>query len=199
MVCGFWIRRTAASSSRPVWPNTENGWPPKRVEPRRLCHVVLNTAQFEQIVASTPTSWVSAFRTGTENQMAFLRCSRKHHVISFNRADHASVNHVAYMMADVDGVMRGLSNLRAHGQEPDWGPGRHGPATIFSVITKTPWVTSPSTPATWTTSTTKPPTKPPSGGGSPNRSTMGYRGAAQRRYPEGDGGRSRSRVGRDEL
>lgn len=65
--------------------------------------------------------------------MAFLRCGRKHHVLSFNRAPHASVNHVAYVMANVDGVMTGLANLRAHGREPDWGPGRHGPGNnIFA-------------------------------------------------------------------
>ena len=116
----------------------ETGWPPKRVEPRRLCHVVLNTAQFEQIVDFYTD--VLGFRVSdwSENQMAFLRCSRKHHVISFNRADHASVNHVAYMMADVDGVMRGLSNLRAHGQEPDWGPGRHGPGNNIFCYYKDP-------------------------------------------------------------
>ncbi|MDE2712285.1 MAG: VOC family protein, partial [Acidobacteriota bacterium] len=68
-----------------------------------------------------------------EDRMAFLRCSRKHHVLAFSRADHASVNHVAYVMANVDGVMTGLANLRARGQEPGWGPGRHGPGNnIFA-------------------------------------------------------------------
>ena len=73
-----------------------------------------------------------------ENQLAFLRCDRKHHVIAFNRADHASVNHVAYVMANVDGVMRGLANLRARGQEPVWGPGRHGPGNNIFCYFKDP-------------------------------------------------------------
>ena len=104
-----------------------NGWSAKRVEPLGLCHVVLNTARFDLVVEFYTD--VLGFRVSdwNENQMAFLRCNRKHHVIAFNRADHASVNHVAYRMANVDGVMRGLSNLRARGQEPVWGPGRHGP------------------------------------------------------------------------
>lgn len=103
-----------------------NGWSVKRLGPRRLCHVVLNTAQFDPIVGFYTD--VLGFRVSdwNENQMAFLRCNRKHHVIAFNRAAHASVNHVAYVMPNVDGVMRGLTNLRNRGQEPDWGPGRHG-------------------------------------------------------------------------
>ena len=113
-----------------------NGWSAGRVEPRRLCHVVLNTAQFDQVVGFYTD--VLGFRVSdwNEHQMAFLRCNRKHHVVAFNRADHASVNHVAYVMANVDGVMRGLSDLRARGREPDWGPGRHGPGNnIFCYYT----------------------------------------------------------------
>ena len=115
-----------------------NGWVSKTVQPRRLCHVVLNTAKFEQIVQFYTD--VLGFRVSdwNEDQMAFLRCDQKHHVIAFNRADYASVNHVAYVMASVDGVMRGLSNLRARGQEPDWGPGRHGPGNNIFCYYKDP-------------------------------------------------------------
>ena len=104
-----------------------NGWSAGRVEPRRLCHVVLNTARFDRIVAFYTE--VLGFRVSDwiEDRMAFLRCGRKHHVLAFHRAPYASVNHVAYVMANVDGVMTGLANLRARGHEPDWGPGRHGP------------------------------------------------------------------------
>ena len=115
-----------------------NGWSAKGAGPRRLCHVVLNTARFDQVVKFYTA--VLGFRVSdwNENQMAFLRCSRKHHVIAFNRLDHASVNHVAYVMANVDGVMRGLSNLRGRGQEPDWGPGRHGPGNNIFCYYKDP-------------------------------------------------------------
>ena len=109
-----------------------------RVGPRRLCHVVLNTARFDPIVEFYTD--VLGFRVSDwiENQIAFLRCNRKHHVIAFSRADHASVNHVAYLMANVDGVMRGVSSLRARGQEPDWGPGRHGPGNNIFCYFKDP-------------------------------------------------------------
>ena len=115
-----------------------DGGSAKGVGPLRLCHVVLNTARFDQAVEFYTE--ILGFRVSdcNENQMAFLRCNRKHHVLAFNRADHASVNHVAYVMASVDGVMRGLSNLRVLGQEPDWGPGRHGPGNNIFCYYKDP-------------------------------------------------------------
>lgn len=115
-----------------------NGWSADRVEPCRLCHVVLNTAQIDLIVEFYTDVLGFCVSDWIENQMVFLRCNRKHHVIAFNRADHASVNHVAYVMANVDGVMRGLANLRARGQEPDWGPGRHGPGNNIFCYFKDP-------------------------------------------------------------
>ena len=95
--------------------------------PRRLCHVGLNTSCFEQIVEFYTDALGFRVSDWIESQMVFLRCGRRHHAIVFNRADHASVHHVAYVMANVDDVMKGVSNLRARGQEPAWGPGRHGP------------------------------------------------------------------------
>ncbi|MDE3000381.1 MAG: VOC family protein [Gemmatimonadota bacterium] len=97
------------------------------VAPRGLCHVGLNTRWFEKVVAFYTD--ILGFRVSDriEDRMAFLRCGRRHHVIVLSRGDYASVNHVAYVMANVDDVMRGVSNLRAMGHEPAWGPGRHGP------------------------------------------------------------------------
>ena len=104
-----------------------NGGPAGKAGPMRLCHVGLNTPRFEQIVEFYTGFLGFRVSDRIEKQMAFLRCGRRHHAIVFNRADHASVHHVAYGMANVDGVMKGVSNLRAGGQEPAWGPGRHGP------------------------------------------------------------------------
>lgn len=115
-----------------------NGWTPKRVEPLRLCHVVLNSAKFEETVRFYTE--ILGFRVSdwSEDQMAFLRCNPKHHVVSFNRSSHPSLNHVAYLVANVDEVMRGISNLRRHGREPDWGPGRHGPGNNIFCYFKDP-------------------------------------------------------------
>ena len=115
-----------------------NGWSTGKVAPRRLCHVGLNTPWFEQIVEFYTDFLGFRVSDWNEDQMAFLRCDRRHHVIVFSRADYASVNHVAYVMANVDDVMKGVSNLRARGQEPDWGPGRHGPGNNIFCYYKDP-------------------------------------------------------------
>jgi catechol 2,3-dioxygenase-like lactoylglutathione lyase family enzyme len=112
-------------SSGVAAPRTQ--WRHTGVEPSSICHVVLNTSDIDR-AASFYTD-VLGFRISdwSEHQMVFLRCSSKHHAISFNQAPHASLNHVAYLVSGVDEVMRGLANLRKHGIEPAWGPGRHGP------------------------------------------------------------------------
>lgn len=97
------------------------------VRPNKISHVVLNTPDFEGITEFYTD--VLGFRISdwSEKQMVFLRCSTDHHSIAFNRAPHASLNHVAYELPEIDTVMRGIGNLKRHGISPLWGPGRHGP------------------------------------------------------------------------
>jgi catechol 2,3-dioxygenase-like lactoylglutathione lyase family enzyme len=103
------------------------GMPPRNVEPSSICHVVLNTPDIDRITDFYTN--VLRFRVSdwSEHQMVFLRCNTKHHVIAFNQAPHASLNHVAYLVSGVDEVMRGVANLKKRGIDPSWGPGRHGP------------------------------------------------------------------------
>lgn len=104
--------------------------------PRQLAHVVLNTVDIEtatkfytQVLGMRVSDW-------SERQMSFLRCTPKHHVIAFNQAPWTSVNHVAYELSSIDHFMRGIGNLKVHGIEPKWGPGRHGPGNnTFSYFT----------------------------------------------------------------
>ena len=103
------------------------GGPARKAAPRCLCHVGLNTQRFEQIVEFYTDMLGFRVSDWIEDQLVFLRCGRRHHVIAFSRADYPSVNHVAYVMTDVDDVMKRVADLRARGREPDWGPGRHGP------------------------------------------------------------------------
>lgn len=108
----------------------------RRAIPRKLAHVVLNTTDIDrtadfytQVLGMRISDW-------SEHQMAFLRCSRDHHVIALNQAEWPSVNHVAYEMSSIDHFMRGIGNLKHHGIAPKWGPGRHGPGdNTFSYFT----------------------------------------------------------------
>jgi catechol 2,3-dioxygenase-like lactoylglutathione lyase family enzyme len=108
----------------------------RRAVPRKLAHVVLNTADIDrttdfytQVLGMRVSDW-------SEHQMSFLRCNADHHVLALNQAPWASVNHVAYEMSSIDHFMRGLGSLKHHGIAPQWGPGRHGPGdNTFSYFT----------------------------------------------------------------
>jgi catechol 2,3-dioxygenase-like lactoylglutathione lyase family enzyme len=108
----------------------------RRAVPRKLAHVVLNTADIDrttdfytQVLGMRVSDW-------SEHQMSFLRCNADHHVIALNQAPWASVDHVAYEMSSIDHFMRGLGSLKHHGIAPQWGPGRHGPGdNTFSYFT----------------------------------------------------------------
>jgi catechol 2,3-dioxygenase-like lactoylglutathione lyase family enzyme len=115
-----------------------DGWHSKNVEPRSICHIVNNTPDLDRITKFYTD--VLGFRVSdwSGQQMVFLRSDSKHHNISFNVAPHVSVNHIAYLVAGVDDVMRGISNLRKHGIEPAWGPGRHGPGNNVFCYFKDP-------------------------------------------------------------
>ena len=97
-----------------------------RDKPIQLSHVVLNSkdAQAAERFAIETLGFKLSDRT---RHMHFVRCNRVHHCIAYARADFSALNHVAFEMADLDGVMRGIGRMRDAGFPPVWGPGRHGP------------------------------------------------------------------------
>lgn len=104
--------------------------------PRKITHVVLNTPDLEGALEFYQT--VLGFRVSdwSENQMVFIRCNDDHHSIAFNRADHASLNHIAFEMPSIDAQMKGIGRMKRHGREVGWGVGRHGPGNnTFSYFT----------------------------------------------------------------
>jgi catechol 2,3-dioxygenase-like lactoylglutathione lyase family enzyme len=96
-------------------------------QPRKVSHVVLNTPALEAM--RDFYTEVLGFKVSdySADAMVFLRCATDHHSIAFNRADYASVNHVAFEMPSLDSFMRGIGRMKGAGQAPGWGPGRHGP------------------------------------------------------------------------
>jgi catechol 2,3-dioxygenase-like lactoylglutathione lyase family enzyme len=114
------------------------GWQAKPVQPHSICHVVLNTTRMDDTIGFYTNILGFRISDWSENQMVFLRCNSKHHAIALNRAPHASLNHIAYLVSNVDEVMRGMVNMRKHGFEPGWGPGRHGPGNNIFCYFKEP-------------------------------------------------------------
>jgi catechol 2,3-dioxygenase-like lactoylglutathione lyase family enzyme len=104
-----------------------NAEAPDWAKPRKVSHVVLNTADMEGLQAFYET--VLGFRVSdySADQMVFLRCNSDHHSIALVRNVYPSVNHVAFEMPSIDEFMRGIGRMKQKGHLPSWGPGRHGP------------------------------------------------------------------------
>jgi catechol-2,3-dioxygenase len=97
-----------------------------RSKPTKLSHVVLNSAKIEE-----QTNFfidLLGFRlSDSTDMMDFVRCSNDHHSIAMSRGDGPSLNHMAYEVASMDGLMRGAGRLKGSGFNIEWGVGRHGP------------------------------------------------------------------------
>lgn len=94
--------------------------------PIRLAHVVLNSRN----VPSSQAFFERALGCQLSDRtriMAFMNVNRDHHSIALGDADNNALNHIAFLMPDIDSVMRGGGRMRDAGHAIEWGPGRHGP------------------------------------------------------------------------
>jgi len=94
--------------------------------PIRLAHTVLNSDKVDvsQKFMENVFDFCLSDRTKI---MAFMRCNDDHHSIAFGDTDNNALNHIAFLMPDLDSVMRGGGRLKDNGFPIAWGPGRHGP------------------------------------------------------------------------
>ncbi len=94
--------------------------------PERLAHVNINSASIE--ILSSFYQEVLGFRlTDRSKLMAFLRCNDDHHAVVLAEAPANGLNHVAFLMPDIESVMRGSGRVVDQGYPIGWGVGRHGP------------------------------------------------------------------------
>jgi catechol 2,3-dioxygenase-like lactoylglutathione lyase family enzyme len=92
--------------------------------PVRISHIVLHSPKhadlvkfFTDVLGFRVSDWLGDF-------MCFLRCNSAHHRVAILPGPPC-LNHVAYDMCGVDGMMRGISRLKQADVEIRWGPGRH--------------------------------------------------------------------------
>ncbi len=94
--------------------------------PKCLTHVVLNTGMLERQLQFF--TQVLGFRVSdTTARMTFIRCGTDHHSMALAVGDSMSLNHAAFEMDDLDGLMYGCGRMIDNGYPIEWGPGRHGP------------------------------------------------------------------------
>jgi catechol 2,3-dioxygenase len=92
----------------------------------RLSHVNLNCNDIE----ATSRFFQNAlgFRlTDRSRAMAFLRCNQDHHAVVLADSGVNGLNHIAFMMPDLESVVRGSGRMIDRGFPIGWGVGRHGP------------------------------------------------------------------------
>lgn len=100
--------------------------------PIDLTHVVLNSAS-----ADTQTDFfidMLGFKlSDSTKSMEFIRCSNDHHAVALARGSRPSMNHMAFKMSDLDGLMLASGRMKRNGFDIEWGVGRHGPGNnIFT-------------------------------------------------------------------
>jgi 2,3-dihydroxy-p-cumate/2,3-dihydroxybenzoate 3,4-dioxygenase len=100
----------------------------------RLGHVVVNLARFDNSLATLTGQLgfrVSDFVPGFA---AFLRCfpNPLHHSMAVLAGADNHLNHVNFMVTDIDDIGRAVNRLKKAGIEIVFGPGRHQPSeSIF--------------------------------------------------------------------
>jgi catechol 2,3-dioxygenase-like lactoylglutathione lyase family enzyme len=99
-------------------------------KPIRLAHAVLNSHD----VATGLRFYENAMGMKLSDRtkiMAFIRIPGQprgdHHSIALADADNDCLNHIAFVMPDLESVMRGGGRMKDAGYGIEWGPGRHGP------------------------------------------------------------------------
>jgi catechol 2,3-dioxygenase len=94
--------------------------------PSRLAHAVLNSHDVETTrrFLEDVLDFSLADRTRI---MAFMRCNQDHHSLALGDTDNDALNHIAFLMPDLESVMRGGGRMKDAGYGIEWGPGRHGP------------------------------------------------------------------------
>jgi catechol 2,3-dioxygenase len=91
-----------------------------------LAHAVLNSHDVESTRAFMEAVFDFSLSDRTRI-MAFMRCNSDHHSIALGDTDNDALNHIAFLMPDLESVMRGGGRMRDAGYGIEWGPGRHGP------------------------------------------------------------------------
>jgi catechol 2,3-dioxygenase len=92
----------------------------------RLSHVNINTRDVDGL-ARFYQDVLGFALTDRSKMMAFLRCNADHHAVVLADAPVEGLNHVAFLLPELEGVMFASGRMRDNGYDIGWGGGRHGP------------------------------------------------------------------------
>jgi 2,3-dihydroxy-p-cumate/2,3-dihydroxybenzoate 3,4-dioxygenase len=100
----------------------------------RLGHVVLNVSDFDGALQWLTGKLGFAISDFVPGFAAFLRCHPNplHHSMAILTGTENHLNHVNFMVTDIDDIGRGMNRMKQNGVEIVFGPGRHQPSeSIF--------------------------------------------------------------------
>ncbi|MDB5987906.1 MAG: 2,3-dihydroxy-p-cumate-3,4-dioxygenase [Nevskia sp.] len=100
----------------------------------RLGHVVLNVADFDQSLGFLTEKLGFCVSDFVPGFAAFLRCfpNPLHHSLAILTGAHDHLNHVNFMVQDIDDVGSAMNRMKKANIEIVFGPGRHQPSeSIF--------------------------------------------------------------------
>jgi 2,3-dihydroxy-p-cumate/2,3-dihydroxybenzoate 3,4-dioxygenase len=100
----------------------------------RLGHVVLNVAKFDVVLGFLTEKIGFRISDFVPGFAAFLRCypNPLHHSMAILAGDNDHLNHVNFMVQDIDDIGAAMNRMKKAGVEIVFGPGRHQPSeSIF--------------------------------------------------------------------
>jgi len=110
------------------------GYAPKEIKIARLGHCVVYTDRFEESLKFYTETLGFKVSDFLGQVIAFLRCHPNpyHHSFALVRGTEGKLNHVNFMVTDIDDIGRGRIRLIDHDVPIVFGPGRHLPSnSIF--------------------------------------------------------------------
>ena len=96
----------------------------------RLGHVVLNTTDKDATEKFLREHMNFAVSDWIENTVSFMRCfpNPLHHTMGIGQSGAAGLNHVNFMVTDLDDIGRAHNRVKANAVPIVYGPGRHPPS-----------------------------------------------------------------------
>lgn len=107
---------------------------PSVAQIERIGHVVVNVTDFDTVLAFLTEKLGFAVSDYVPGFAAFLRCwpNPLHHSMAILAGDNNHLNHVNFMVTDIDDVGRAMNRMKKEGVKIVFGPGRHQPSeSIF--------------------------------------------------------------------
>jgi catechol 2,3-dioxygenase len=92
----------------------------------RLAHVNINSVD-PDAEAAFYQRVLGFCLTDRSKAMAFARCNSDHHAVVIAQAPVNGLNHIAFLVPDLESVMSASGRMVDHGYPIAWGVGRHGP------------------------------------------------------------------------